>query len=213
MNYEGIYREKEGATGLIKRPRKLWLTVSTVREIGRLQRSIRVLAWMTNAIWILRTNCFDLFDETAADFPPVHRINSIHCFTEILSPLYLCTLIRYCFTFYLGPFLLFHLSLFSSFRSSISAVSSIVGIRDAANESDRNEIQNVRCRDLCSRIIAKKANNFDNCDIWRVVGGQEVSGLITELVKIWGARVTADWNHEERRNEAEEGAIQFQREQ
>lgn len=115
MNYEGIYREKEGATGLIKRPRKLWLTVSTVREIGRLQRSIRVLASMTNAIRILRTNCFDLFDETAADFPPVHRINSIHCFTEILSPLYLCTLIRYCFTFYLGPFLLFHLSLFFVF--------------------------------------------------------------------------------------------------
>lgn len=118
MNYEGIYREKEGATRLIKRPRKLWLTVSTVREIGRLQRSIRVLASMTNASRILRTNCFDLSDETATDFPSVHRINSIHCFTEISSPLCLCTLIRCCFTFYLHPFLLFRLYLFSSFRSS-----------------------------------------------------------------------------------------------
>lgn len=118
MNYEGIYREKEGATRLIKRPRKLWLTVSTVREIGRLQRSIRVLASMTNASRILRTNCFDLSDETATDFPSVHRINFIHCFTKILSPLCLCTLIRYCFTFYLHPFLLFRLYLFSSFRSS-----------------------------------------------------------------------------------------------
>lgn len=128
---------------------------------------------MTNASRILRTNCFDLFDETVTDFPPVHPINSIHCFTEILSPLYLCTLIRYCFTSYLGSFLLYHLPLFSSFRSLISAVSSIVGIRDTANESNRNEIQNVRCGDLCSRIIAKKTNNFDNCDIRRVVGAKK----------------------------------------
>lgn len=118
MNYEGIYREKEGATGLIKRPRKLWLTVSTVREIGRLQRSIRVLASMTNASRILRTNCFDLSDETATDFPLVHRINSIHRFREILSPLYLCAFIRCSFRFYSDPFVLFHVSSFSSFRNS-----------------------------------------------------------------------------------------------
>lgn len=54
---------------------------------------------------------------------------------------------------------------FFFFSIFVPAVSSIVGIRDTANESDRNEIQNVRCRDLCSRIMAKKANNFDNCNI------------------------------------------------